>query len=90
MMKKLIIALATLSMGTAVAAQTYVKGYVKKDGTYVAGHYRSSPNSTTTDNWSTKGNVNPYTGQAGTRTPTYDNPYAPKPTKPACYYNCPK
>jgi hypothetical protein len=88
MIKKLVLVLATLSMGVAVSAQTYVRGYVKKDGTYVPGHVRSSPNSTTADNWSTKGNVNPYTGKAGTREPTYTNPYAPKPRKAPCYYSC--
>ena len=51
------------------SAQVRVRGYTRKDGTYVAPHYRSSPNSTKADNWSTKGNVNPYTGQPGTRNP---------------------
>lgn len=45
----------------------HVKGYYKKNGTYVAPHYRSSPNETTSDNWSTKGNVNPYTGEEGSK-----------------------
>lgn len=44
-----------------------VKGYYKKNGTYVAPHYRSSPNQTTSDNWSIKGNVNPYTGEEGSK-----------------------
>lgn len=48
-------------------AQVRVKGYTKRDGTYVAPHYRSNPNSTKLDNWSTKGNINPYTGEAGTK-----------------------
>ena len=60
--------------GVVYAGDTYVQGYTKKDGTYVQGHYRSSPNSTSTDNWSTKGNTNPYTGKAGTKSPT-DNGY---------------
>lgn len=42
-----------------------VKGYYKNNGTYVQPHYRSDPNGTIFDNWSTKGNVNPYTGKAG-------------------------
>lgn len=45
----------------------HVNGYTRKDGTYVAPHYRSAPNSTKADNWSTKGNVNPYTGKPGTK-----------------------
>lgn len=44
-----------------------VDGYYRKDGTYVETHQRSAPNSTVNDNWSTKGNENPYTGKAGTK-----------------------
>ena len=47
------------------SSDVYVKGYVRKDGTVVPGHYRSAPNSTNRDNFSTKGNVNPYTGVRG-------------------------
>lgn len=50
-------------------ADEYVNGYTRSNGTYVEPHYRSSPNNTAYDNWSTKGNVNPYTGQEGTRNP---------------------
>ena len=49
---------------------TTVRGYTKKDGTYVAPHQRTSPNKSKMDNWSTKGNVNPYTGKEGTKDPT--------------------
>jgi len=52
------------SSGRAV----YVHGYVRKNGTYVAPHYRSAPNHTTSDNWSHVGNINPYTGKIGTQT----------------------
>jgi hypothetical protein len=31
----------------------------------------TNPNSTQMDNYSTRGNVNPYTGAVGTRTPRY-------------------
>ena len=48
-------------------ADVSVKGYYKRDGTYVKPHYRSSPNSTTRDNYSTYGNTNPYTGERGTK-----------------------
>ena len=44
----------------------YVKGYTKKDGTYVEGHYKSKANKTVTDNYSYKDNFNPYTGESGT------------------------
>lgn len=49
----------------------YVSGYMKSNGTYVSGYNRSSANDTTSDNYSTKGNINPYTGKAGTK--TYNN-----------------
>lgn len=42
---------------------------VRRDGAYVPGHQRSNPNNTQRDNWTTKGNTNPYTGKQGTRTP---------------------
>lgn len=60
--------LAILSFSAVAFADVYVKGYTKKNGTYVAPHYRSSPNHTVRDNWSTKGNRNPYTGKLGTKT----------------------
>ena len=64
-----------LSILSAVAlADVYVNGYYRKDGTYVQPHYRSSPNSTPWDNFSTKGNVNPYTGKPGTVNP-YSSPF---------------
>jgi antitoxin component YwqK of YwqJK toxin-antitoxin module len=51
----------------------YVEPYTRKDGTFVEGHYRTAPNSTNVDNFSTKGNVNPYTGAPGYIPP--DNGY---------------
>lgn len=47
----------------------YTRGHYRSNGTYVEGHYSSNPNNTTSDNWSTKGNYNPYTGKQGTRDP---------------------
>ena len=48
-----------------------VKGYTKKNGTYVAPHRQTNPDHTQRNNYSTRGNVNPYTGKAGTRTATH-------------------
>ena len=56
-----------LLISSTVAAQVHVRGYVRKDGTYVAPHYRSAPDGDFYNNWSTKGNINPYTGKPGTR-----------------------
>jgi hypothetical protein len=44
-----------------------VRSYYRKDGTYVQGYRATDPNNTTHDNYSTVGNVNPYTGKAGTK-----------------------
>jgi hypothetical protein len=44
-----------------------VSGYTTSRGTYVAPHYQTNPNSTRNDNYSTRGNVNPHTGEAGTK-----------------------
>jgi hypothetical protein len=48
-----------------------VDGYTRNNGTYVAPHYQTNPNNTQMDNYGTRGNVNPYTGVTGTRTPGY-------------------
>jgi hypothetical protein len=47
----------------------YVAPSLRLDGTYVQGHRRSDPNDTKLDNYSTKGNYNPYTGKYGTKNP---------------------
>jgi len=67
---------------TKVFADTHVNGYYRKDGTYVKPHYRSDADSNPFNNYSTKGNVNPYTGQRGTVNPYGQtrNPYQPKST----------
>ena len=67
-------------VGTAASAQSShaVSGYTRSDGTYVAPHMQTNANSTKLDNWSTQGNVNPYTGREGTvdpYAPTSRNPY---------------
>jgi hypothetical protein len=46
-------------------ADQYVHGYTRSNGTVVQPYYRSSPNNTVRDNFSYKGNVNPYTGEVG-------------------------
>lgn len=50
---------------------TYVSGYYTARGTYVSGYYRTCPNSTVYDNYSYRGNYNPYSGSYGTR--SYDS-----------------
>jgi hypothetical protein len=43
-----------------------VRGYFRSNGTYVAPHFRTAPNFTQRDNFSTIGNRNPFTGRMGT------------------------
>ncbi len=55
---------------------TRVKGFIKRSsGTYVMPYHRTKANTTKIDNWSTKGNVNPYTGKNGTKEPFGLRPY---------------
>jgi len=54
-----------------------VSGYTRSDGTYVKPHYRTAPNSTNRDNFSTLGNINTYTGKLGWIAPDNDN-YVPE------------
>ena len=72
-MKFLIVAATAVFSFTAIAGTHAVSGYTTKDGTYVAPHYATNPNSTKTDNYTSQGNINPYTGKEGKL-----DPYAPK------------
>ena len=48
-----------------------VRNYTRRStGSYVFSHRRTSADRTKFNNWSTKGNVNPYTGKRGTKAPT--------------------
>ena len=59
---------------TVVNADIYVWGYHRSNGTYVQPHYRSNPDGNFYNNWSTYPNVNPHTGEIGTRhTPSYSD-----------------
>ncbi len=52
---------------TAIAkADHYVNGYTRSNGTYVQPHMQSNSNNNAYDNYSTRGNTNPYTGTRGT------------------------
>jgi len=59
---------STIGPGTGSSHSSHsVRGYVRKDGTYVVPHYQSNPDRNFSNNWSTKPNINPFTGQQGTR-----------------------
>lgn len=76
-MKSIVILALASAFSVSAIADQYVSGYIKQDGTYVAPYVRSSPNNVQYDNYSTKGNINPYTGERGSqRDTTYDyKPY---------------
>ena len=52
-------------LGQVNSKHVSVSDYYKSDGTFIPSHYRTSPNNTNRDNFSTRGNVNPYTGSVG-------------------------
>ena len=52
---------------------TTVSGYTRSNGTYVQSHVRTMPNNTNWDNFSTKGNSNPFTGSTGYRARDYSS-----------------
>lgn len=68
-MRILTCAALLVSSVAAASGSHSTRGYVKRDGTYVGPYHATNPNKTRTDNYSTKGNVNPYTGKEGTRNP---------------------
>ncbi len=73
-MKNLLLASAFLLFATPAFADTYVHGYYRADGTYVAPHWRSDANGNPDDNYSSPGNYNPHNGKIGGKEPTYNPP----------------
>lgn len=73
-MRALVLALAVCIVSAPLALHAKgkggshsVRGHVKKDGTYVAPHRATNADGRKSNNWSQKGNVNPYTGKEGTK-----------------------
>jgi len=64
-----VVSMLALGLVTSASARTVsVKSYYKPSkATYVMPSYRTSPNKTKLDNYSTKGNYNPYSGKIGTK-----------------------
>ncbi len=56
-----------LSLASSAEASKRVNGYTTKKGTYVQPYYRSNSNKVKYDNYSSKGNSNPYTGKKGSK-----------------------
>ena len=68
----LVIASAYSLFGAVKVKGHYRSGYYRKNGTYVSPtyvkpHYRSDPDGNVWNNWSTYPNINPYTGEQGTK-----------------------
>jgi len=69
-MKKILLTLSILfalfmQITPAEASTISVHGYLKRNGTYVAPYHKTSSNGYKFDNWSAKGNINPFTGKKG-------------------------
>ena len=45
----------------------YVEPHIRKNGEFVQGHMKTDSNKTSTDNFTQRGNTNPYTGEPGDR-----------------------
>lgn len=70
MMAKITTALALLVLMTSTvsaAGSHSRKAHIRKDGTYVAPSRATNPDSTRSNNYSHKGNINPYTGKKGSK-----------------------
>ena len=68
-MKKLFVVVLLLASALAFGRDVPVRGHVTKKGKYIAPSHRTSPDHTQRNNYSSKGNINPYTGKNGTRKP---------------------
>jgi hypothetical protein len=95
-MKNLLFLIAFLFTTALSFAQVSVRGYYRSNGTYVQAHQRTAPNYTRNDNYSTVGNVNPYTGKSGTQprdsystSTTYSSSSYSRPTYSTSSYSTP-
>jgi hypothetical protein len=83
-MKTLVLAacLGVVSFGVA-NAQQHVRGHYRHANPYtqpyrtqpqyIQPHYRSAPDSSYNNNWGVRPNVNPYSGQRGSLSPTWND-----------------
>lgn len=62
-MTRLLLFILLVTSSVFSFAQVHVRGYYRKNGTYVQPHERTRPNHTVTDNYSYPGNYNPNTGR---------------------------
>lgn len=86
-MKKMILFAVLAAASVSAMADEYVRGYVRKDGTVVQPHYRTAPDSTPYNNYSTQGNTNPYTGKEGSADPYPQQAQPVQPVQPVRPYS---
>jgi hypothetical protein len=75
-MYRMLLGITALMAAQLAFADNYTRPHVRKDGTYVPGHYSSESNNRRYDNYSGRGNVNPYTGERGSQRHEFTNPPA--------------
>ncbi|MBI4190758.1 MAG: hypothetical protein HY525_09495 [Betaproteobacteria bacterium] len=76
-MKRIIVAVLLVAFTfPAFGRSASVRGHVTKKGVYVQPHNRTTPDKSKANNYSSKGNVNPYTGKPGSVDPAA--PRAPR------------
>lgn len=63
----LLLIISLFGFTASAFADTWVNDYHRNDGTRVRGHYRSDRDGIESNNWTHRGNVNPHTGERGTR-----------------------
>ena len=61
------------SYGATNSSVRYQQGYIRSNGTYVNGHFKTNTNRTNHDNFSTRGNINTFTGRSGSRARDYSS-----------------
>lgn len=68
-MKLIAVILLSMAVVLPVIAKSShsVRGHVTKGGKYVPPHRATDPDKSKSNNWSQKGNVNPYTGKEGSK-----------------------
>lgn len=68
-MNKMLLVVMAVIIASLFVTESFggsVRGYYRSNGIYVQPYCRTSPNWTVSDNYSYKGNYNPYTGKTGT------------------------
>lgn len=74
------------NLGVAQTIQ-YINPYFRTNGTYVPGHYKTTRDNNIYNNWSTRGNSNPFTGRRGYINPSnsYNSGSFLRPLNPSNY-----